>query len=372
MQSPHLTVIIKVTHRCNLRCTYCGQYRQSKDIIPFRVVAHTISKVFQQPDLESVTFVWHGGEPLFAGQDFFKKALFLEEKCNSRGIAISNSLQTNGTMLTDEWAKYLKEAGFNVGLSIDGPKELHNKHRRYLNNKNSFSKVLDALRLLQNHGIPYGVLSVVNKDTLEVGSKKMFEFMLENKIKTFSFLQERPNYISSQGAINPAITLRDFNKFVAEVFDLWYNKDDPDLHVREFSSILQTFFGGQSNVCIYGGDCFGNIVCIDTDGAVYHCDRYMDDEEYKLGNILVNDFSEIRGSAKVKKLQLQNTQRVTEHKKCKWLTTCRGGCPFYSLLNDATCTNQEETCANASLIKHIYERVKTELSSVSNQKDNCS
>jgi radical SAM protein with 4Fe4S-binding SPASM domain len=86
----------------------------------------------------------------------------------------------------------------------------------------------------------------------------------------------------------------------------------------------------------------------------------MDDDEYKLGNILVNDFSEIRGSAKVKKLLVQNTQRITEHKKCKRLVACRGACPFYSLLNDPTCTNQEETCANASFIKHIYERVKTE------------
>lgn len=76
MQSPHLTVIIKVTHQCNLRCTYCGQYRQSKEIIPFDVIAHTISKVFRQPDLETVTFVWHGGEPLIAGQDFLKKRSF--------------------------------------------------------------------------------------------------------------------------------------------------------------------------------------------------------------------------------------------------------------------------------------------------------
>jgi uncharacterized protein len=362
MHSTQLTLIIKVTHRCNLRCSYCGQYKKSSKIIPFEVLSNAISKAFNQVNFNAVNFVWHGGEPLYAGKDFFEKAVFLEKKCNSRGITVCNSLQTNGTMLTDEWAKFLKAEGFNVGLSIDGPKELHDKHRKNAKGTSSFDRVLTGLQLLQAHKIPYGVLTVVNRETLEFGSEKLFKFMLQNGIKTFSFLQERPNYISAtKGELYPPITLADFNRFVAEIFDLWYCKDDPDIHVREYLNILQMLFGGQSNICINSGECFGNVLCVDTDGSVYHCDRYLDDSDYKLGNILTDNFSEIIESAKVQKLITDNSLRQAKHKNCKWSTICNGGCPFYALLKDATCTTDEKTCSNAALIEHIYERVKLDL-----------
>ena len=331
--------------------------------MPFRVVANLTAKVLNQLDVSSVNFIWHGGEPLLAGLDFYKKALLLQEKCNRNGIKIYNSLQTNGVIMNETWVDFLKKTGFHVGLSLDGPKQIHEKQRPLANGSSSYHYALKTLRLLQQNNIPYGVLCVVTKNTLKLGPAKMFHFMLTKGIRTFSFLQERPNYISEQEtkSISPNINLAQFNSFVEDIFDLWYNQDDPSIRIREFTSILEMLFGGKSMICIYTGDCLGNDLCIDTNGDIYLCDRYMGDDNYKLGNIIVNDFWKVRNSSKLRHLVRVNEARVAQHKDCKWFSICKGGCPFYALLNDQAFTNDEKTCAMARFMSHIYEVVNSEI-----------
>lgn len=363
LASKFLNLVLKVTHNCNLRCSYCGQYKDNSEAMSFRVVANLTSKILDGPNVSAVNFIWHGGEPLLAGLDFYKKAVLLQEKCNRRGIKIYNSLQTNGSLVNEVWIDFLKETGFNVGISLDGPKQIHEKQRPLANGLSSYNSVMKTLRMLQENEIPYGVLSVVTENTLKIGPTRMFNFMLKNGINTFSFLQERPNYISEQetGFVSPKINLSMFNSFLQEVFDLWYKQNDPSIRIRDFTCILKMLFGGKSTICSYSGDCLGNDLCIDVNGDVYPCDRYIGDEKHKMGNIIFDDFEKIKTSPKLRHLIDINQERLTEHKHCKWFSICKGGCPFYAFLNDQTISSNEKNCAMAQLISHIYDKVHKEI-----------
>jgi len=331
--------------------------------MPFSVVANLTSKILNQQDVSVVNFIWHGGEPLLAGLDFYKKALLLQERCNHNGVKIYNSVQTNGLVMNKAWVDFLKETGFNVGMSLDGPKQVHEKHRPLVNGSSSYYFVMKTLKMLQQKKIPHGVLCVVTKNTLDLGAAKMFNFFLKNGISNFSFLQERPNYISKQknGSISPKVSLAEFNTFIQEVFDLWYDQDDPSIRIRDFTCILGMLFGGRSTMCSYSGDCLGNDLCVDLDGDVYLCDRYIGDSKYKLGNIVVDDFSKIKNNHKLRQIICVNQDRVALHKDCKWFSICKGGCPFYAFLDDQTISVDESTCSMAHLFSHIFEKVNLEL-----------
>ncbi|MEJ2271517.1 MAG: SPASM domain-containing protein, partial [Candidatus Bathyarchaeota archaeon] len=157
------------------------------------------------------------------------------------------------------------------------------------------------------------------------------------------------------------ITLAQFNDFIKGVFDLWYSQDDPSIKIRDFTCILGMLFGGKSTTCSFSGDCLGNDLCVDIDGDIYLCDRYIGDSKYKLGNIVVDDFKKIENSPKLKNLIRLNQERKAHHNSCKWFSICKGGCPFYAFLKDQTFTADENTCSMANLISHIHKKANFEL-----------
>ena len=163
----HGGIIVKVTRLCNLRCSYCHDWRASGDIMSFRVLAHVIASAMATFD--SVQFIWHGGETTLVPISFYKKAMALQARYLRPGCTVRNDLQTNGTRIDDEWAEFFRENQFGVGVSLDGPREIHDRQRLDAGGKPSFDRVLGGLDTLRRHGIPSSILMVVDEDTLALG-----------------------------------------------------------------------------------------------------------------------------------------------------------------------------------------------------------
>lgn len=349
--SKFLSLIVKTSSSCNLACKYCDADIYSNQRISFEVLLWVIKRALD--GAKSVEFIWHGGEPLLLGKNFFKKIAYLQKSYVKEGQFINNSLQTNGYLLDEEWLEIFKKYNFNIGLSLDGPEEVHNKNRILRNGSGSHSKIMKNISLIRSKNIPFGVLAVVTDDTLKIGAKKFFEFFIQNNIKNFALLCQRP-------AINVGhedyLSRIDHSHFVNEIFDIWYYLDDPTIHIRDFDSILSALIGGNHRVCLLEGNCIGKYFGINFNGDVYHCDEFMFDPQYKLGNIVNNNFDDIVLSNEIAKLKARNEDEICQL-HCKWLSICNGGCPKDRYVNTKFADGPVRCCGFSNLIGHIAERI---------------
>jgi uncharacterized protein len=302
---------------------------------------------------KSVYFIWHGGEPLLLGKNFFKKIVYLQQNYVKDDQVIHNSLQTNGYLLDEEWLEIFKKYNFSIGLSLDGPAELHDKNRILRNASGSHSKIMKNISLMRTKNIDFGVLSVVTDDSLKIGAKKFFEFFIHNNIRNFALLCQRP-------AINVGhkdyLKRIDHSGFVNEMFDIWYYLDDPSVHIRDFESILSALVGGHHKVCLLEGNCIGKYFGINFNGDVYHCDEFMFDPEYKLGNVVNDNFDDISLSTNISRLKARNEEEIHQL-QCKWLDVCNGGCPKDRYVNTKFADGTVRCCGFSNLIEHIAERI---------------
>ena len=344
---------------CNLDCTYC-YYLHKQDLLgstsKFRISDEILEPHIRQyiegQDRSEVVFSWQGGEPTLLGLEFFRKVVELEQKYKKPNQRIENDLQTNGTLLDDEWGAFLKKHGFLVGLSIDGPKELHDRYRVAKDGKPTFDKVFSAAQMLHRHGVPFNVLCVVNR----VNGKRPLDVyrFLKNEIRPREiqfipcvepkvFWQTAPQKwdpatlpVQDSPAAHPghpdsvvtdwSVDPDDWGYFLCKVWDDWYYRDIGKVFVNHFETAVAQWKGLDSQLCIYHEFC-GKGVALEHDGNLYSCDHYVY-PEYKLGNILETSssrmvFSEQQnkfGFAKFNSLPRQCTQ-------CSFLFACNGECP---------------------------------------------
>ena len=189
----HVGLIIKATRLCNLRCTYCNDWREGSDqIMSFQVLVSLISAALKDPAHDSVEFIWHGGETTLLPISFYEKAIFLQSQFRRPGQLIRNSIQTNGTRLTSEWISFFRANRVAVGISLDGPPELNDRVRVRRSGRGSFELVQKGIELLRCGGVPFSVLMVVDEETLGVGPNRIFDFLLESKVKSVAFLAAKP------------------------------------------------------------------------------------------------------------------------------------------------------------------------------------
>jgi uncharacterized protein len=350
--SKFLSLIVKTGSSCNLACKYCDADIYSNQRISFEVLLWVIKRALDAA--RSVHFIWHGGEPLLLGKNFFKKIAYFQQNYVKEGQFINNSLQTNGYLLDEEWLKIFEEYSFSIGVSLDGPEELHNENRILRNGSGSHSKIMESISLMRGKNIPFGVLAVVTDDTLKIGAKRFFEFFMQNNIKNFALLCQRP-------AINVGhkdfVNRTDYSHFVNEIFDLWYYLDDPSIHIRDFESILSALVGGHHRVCLLEGNCIGKYFGINFNGDIFHCDEFMFDPVYKIGNVINDNFDDIALSNKIAMLKARNEDEI--HKlQCKWLPICNGGCPKDRYVNRKLVDKGVVRCCGFSdLIEHIVKRI---------------
>lgn len=344
---------------CNLDCTYC--YYLSKETLlnapgTGRMDDATLERFIQQyiqgVTGDSVVFSWQGGEPTLLGLEFFRKVLALEKKYAKAGQKIENDLQTNGTLITEEWCEFLKANRFLVGLSIDGPRDIHDHSRVTKGKKPTFDKVINAAKLLKRYSVPFNTLTCVHRFNAkrpldvyrflrrEIGSTyiqfipiveyKGFERTAPHTWSNAALPKDgdpearpgHPNSIVTNWSVDPD----DWGYFLCKVFDEWRNKDVGKVLVNHFETLVAQHLGEPSQICIYGEFC-GKGVAVENDGSVYACDHYVY-PEYRLGNIKNSQLGNLVFSRAQVTFGYAKNESLPQHcRQCPYLKDCWGECP---------------------------------------------
>ena len=357
-----ISLIMKVSSNCNLACGYCrylpGSWeRNPKSIMENEVLRKSITELMAISN-KRAEFIWHGGERLLAGQDFFNEAIEIQKRNYRSGQRVINCVQTNATLLNEDWITFFKRKKFQISISLDGPQDIHDCYRVFSsNNKGSFKKVMTAVKLLRSNNVDFGVLSVLTKESINKPNE-IYDFFISNGFNRFDFLPCVELERNTGHLIEPSITTSKFTKFMIKIFDCWLSNDDPNIHIRYFENVLQGILGGKTSLCKFAGTC-SNYLTIEPNGDVYPCDNYIGDGGLKIGNILYDDLDTIlKGDNYAKFLKNVTTVR-TECKCCRWYLVCNGGCPHYSYLWNRNFSETNYFCkARQKIFKHIESRIK--------------
>jgi uncharacterized protein len=273
-----------------------------------------------------VFFSWHGGEPMLAGIDFYRKAVELQKKLKPEGYNIINGIQTNGTLINDEWAGFLAEEHFYVGISIDGPAELHDSFRVYSNGGYSHSKVTEGYRLLKKYGVNTEVLCVLN--TLNVRHPRMvYRFLksLGTGFITFIPLVEKSDQ-TPDGVSGISVRGVEFGTFLCEVFDEWIEKDIGTIKIQIIEEALRTAFGQEHSLCVFRKHC-GGVPVIEHNGDFYSCDHYVNRENL-IGNINDKNLEDLLDDDRQLAFGLSKSTTLPGYcRKCEVVEMCNGECP---------------------------------------------
>lgn len=326
---------------CNLACSYCyyldKQRFYSPDDSKFFMSEETlelyIKRYFEAQTAADVNFTWHGGEALIRPLSFYKKALELQ-KIYGKGRRVLNCLQTNGTLLTEEWCRFLKENNWLVGLSIDGPQEFHDEYRRSRDGKPSFIRVMRAVQMLNAHGVEWNAMAVINDYNAD-HPEEFYNFFKSINCRYIQFapIVERLTDTDDIAAPIERGKLADFSvspeqwgEFLCRLFDIWVKQDVGKVFIQIFDSTLANWYGTPPGVCSLDKEC-GHAAVMEYNGNVYCCDHFVF-PEYYLGNIRNLTFIEMMTSQK--QLAFGAAKRSTLAKRCrecKWLFACNGECP---------------------------------------------
>ena len=274
---------------CNLDCEYC-YYLEKQALYPGKArfrMSEKLLEIYIEQYIQSqpgpvVHFAWQGGEPTLMGLDFFRKVVELQRKYLPQGWRVTNALQTNGTLLTPEWCEFLRENDFLVGISIDGPAQFHDHYRVDKKQRPTHVKVMQGLRLLQEHRVEYNVLCVVNsvnvKHPLEV-----YQFFKEHGVKHLQFIP-LVEKLGVAGVSHRTVPPKEFGLFLAAIFDEWVRHDVGEIFIQIIEECFAVWLGHRAQLCIFAETC-GRALAMEHNGDLYSCDHFVA-PEYKLGNII--------------------------------------------------------------------------------------
>ena len=348
-----LYVMLKpVGAACNLACNYC-YYLEKSNLYkhqPKRQMSEELLERFVKDYIEAqtmneVVFTWHGGEPTLRPLSFYQKAVELQKKY-AGGRVIHNSLQTNGTLLTDEWCRFLKANNWLVGISIDGPEAFHDRYRRDSQGRPSWKRVMEGIRLLQHYGVEWNAMAVVNRYNAD-HPQAFYRFFKSIGCQYIQFtpIVER-NVQHADGrhlaSINDAtdapvtdfsVTPEQWGSFLCGLFDEWVKQDIGRVFVQIFDSMLANWVGVAPGTCIYAKEC-GHTGVMEFNGDVYSCDHFVF-PQYKLGNINEHTLIEMLYGEKQRRFsQLKYNKLPRQCKECRWAFACHGECPKNRFVND--------------------------------------
>jgi uncharacterized protein len=322
---------------CNLDCAYCF-YLPKEDLYrgsSFRMSDETLEsytrQYIQNQRVPEVNFAWQGGEPTLMGLDFFRKAVAYQQKYARPGQRIENALQTNGTLLDDEWCKFFAENRFLIGISLDGPREAHDLYRKDKGGAPTFDRVLRAVKLLKNHKVDFNILTCVSASNVE-RPLDVYHFLRDEigaEYIQFIPIVERENATGFQegtALTSRSITGEQYGRFLISIFDEWVRRDVGKVFVQMFDTALGRWLGAPGGLCVFQETC-GLALAMEHNGDVYSCDHFVE-PRHRLGNLLETPLTELVGSEQQKQFGIDKRKSLPHYcRECPVLFACNGGCP---------------------------------------------
>ena len=337
---------------CNLACKYCYYLEKNKlyptaqrHLMSDEMLEQFTREYIEAQTMNQVLFTWHGGEPLLRSIDFYRKALSLQQKY-ARGRRIDNVIQTNGTLLTDEWCEFFAQNHWLVGISIDGPQPDHDHYRLTAAGKPSWQKVMQGIKLLKKHGVEWNAMAVVNAYNAN-HPLEFYRFFKENGCqflqftpiverqtrhedgRTLASLADKNEIPLSEASVTP----EQWGYFLSAIFDKWVRKDVGKIFVEIFDCTLANWMGISPGICAYSKEC-GHAGVMEHNGDVYSCDHFVF-PEYKLGNIRDHSLIDmLYGEQQQEFSRLKHSSLPRQCKECDMEFACHGECPKNRFMKD--------------------------------------
>ena len=337
---------------CNLACKYCYYLEKNKlyptaqrHLMSDEMLEQFTREYIEAQTMSQVLFTWHGGEPLLRSIDFYRKALSLQQKY-AGGRRIDNVIQTNGTLLTDEWCEFFAQNHWLVGISIDGPQPDHDHYRLTAAGKPSWKKVMQGIKLLKKHGVEWNAMAVVNAYNVN-HPLEFYRFFKENGCqflqftpiverqtrhedgRTLASLADKDEIPLSEASVTP----EQWGYFLSAIFDEWVRKDVGKIFVEIFDCTLANWMGISPGICAYSKEC-GHAGVMEHNGDVYSCDHFVF-PEYKLGNIRDHSLIDmLYGEQQQEFSRLKHSSLPRQCKECDMEFACHGECPKNRFMKD--------------------------------------
>lgn len=318
---------------CNLSCSYCYYLKKQsiqKDGKPLLMSDGILEKYIIQ-HIEATTdntifFSWHGGEPLLAGLDFFRKAVSMQLRYKPAGKEIINGIQTNGTLINWDWAYFLAQEKFLVGISIDGPGDLHNSCRKSSDGNSSLQQVLKGYDILQRSGIKPEILCVVSSFNVKF-PLVVYDFFRELGAENITFLPlVEQRFRTASGVSRATVPAAEFGRFLITVFDEWVEKDIGKIKIQIIEEAARTAFGQGHTLCIFRENC-GGVPVVELNGDFYSCDHYVD-RDHLIGNITDGSLAGFLDSDRQKEFGMAKSLTLPSYcRECDVRAMCNGECP---------------------------------------------
>ena len=322
---------------CNLACDYCfflakerlypgSRFRMSEEVLEAYV-----RQVLEAHQVPEVTIAWQGGEPTLMGLDFFRRAQEYIEKYRKPNTTVEPTIQTNGVLLDDEWCKFLHENNYLVGISVDGPREMHDAYRKDKAGAPVFGRVMRGLRLLQKHKVEFNILATVHAANGDHGLEVYRFFRDEVGARYLQFIPivERDNETGFQegdALTGRSVTPQQYGRFLMAMFDEWIKRDVGQMFVQTFDGVLASYVRGRSTLCVFSPTC-GEGAALEHNGDLYSCDHFVE-PKHLVGNILETPLAELMGSEKQRTFGRDKQDTLPQYcRDCRWLFACNGECP---------------------------------------------
>lgn len=322
------------SYHCNLTCDYCfyldnPTVHKPGALSRLRMTDEVLEKYVREYIATSsdreINFTWQGGEPTLAGRDFFQRALDLQQRY-ANGKQITNSLQTNGVLIDNEWASFLARNGFLVGVSLDGPKELHDHFRKGRQGNSRFEQTVNAVKRLQEHGADYNILTTVNAKNVQA-PLEVYEFLTSELGATYlQFIPIVESSLCTPGALAPwSVGAMDYGRFMTAIFDQWVRCDVGHVFVQLFDSLLGCWLNVPPALCTLQSEC-GYAWVIEQNGDIFLCDHFVA-PQHRLGNVMQDKLGDLLVQPQAAEFGAKKAQLSEKCQQCDYRFACHGGCP---------------------------------------------
>lgn len=351
---PSAAFIMRTTRACNLRCSYCYVWPEGPGrTMTFSLMARVIRDALRDTHLRDVTFYWFGGEPTLLPVTFYEKALWLQRTLRRKDQIVHNDIITNGTRVTDDWVRLWRDHNFRIRVSLDGPPEAHDAHRRFPDGRPSSKLVVRGIQELVAAGLRPSIDLVVSPAVLRIGAAPLLEYALQLGAQELRVRYMLASPESSSPETEETIPFSEYVNYLRELFQIWWPASAPKLVIQELTDLVNTLRSGPTGLCVHSGQCFGSVYTIEPDGDVFTCDDFFGLASHRFGNLFQTTLSDCARGSQLGQLRRSQRTARTAYEECCWFSVCNGGCPRWRLASAGLAEANNRCCGMKNLISDI-------------------